>query len=148
MRMVGFSPSPHIWRSSRRLATIRPCTKFIFTPSDQVGSEPPFVRSSSQRAYSASRSAVIDSMVGSFVFLFLLCFGFVSVVRYFVVVQSLSHVRLFATPFTAAYQAFLYFTISQTLFKRMSIESVTPSSHLVLCHPPAFSFSQHQGLFQ
>ena len=50
-------------------------------------------------------------------------------------VQSLSHVRLFATPWTAACQASLSFTLSQSLLKLMSIESVMPSNHLVLCHP-------------
>ena len=51
-----------------------------------------------------------------------------------VVVQSLSHVWLFVTPWTAAYQASLSFTISQSLLKLMSIESVMPSNHLFLCH--------------
>ena len=50
-------------------------------------------------------------------------------------VQLLSCVRLFATPWTAALQASLSFTISQSLLKLMSIESVMPSNHLVLCHP-------------
>ena len=50
-------------------------------------------------------------------------------------VQSLSHVRLFATPWTAAGQASLSITNSQRLLKLMSIESVMPSSHLILCHP-------------
>ena len=50
-------------------------------------------------------------------------------------VQSLSRVRLFATPWTAAHQAFLSFTISQSLLKFMSIELVMPSNHLILCHP-------------
>ena len=50
-----------------------------------------------------------------------------------VVVHMLSHVRLFATPWTAVRQASLSFTISRSLFKLMSIESVMPSSHLVLC---------------
>ena len=50
-------------------------------------------------------------------------------------VQSLSHVRLFATPLTAARQASLSITNSQGLLKLMSIESVMPSSHLILCHP-------------
>ena len=50
-------------------------------------------------------------------------------------VQSLSHVRLFATPQTAACQASLYITNSQSLLKLMSIESVMPSNHLILCHP-------------
>ena len=50
-------------------------------------------------------------------------------------VQSLSHVRLFATPWTAAHQASLFITNSQSLPKLMSIESVMPSSHLILCRP-------------
>ena len=49
--------------------------------------------------------------------------------------QSLSRVRLFATPLTAACQASLSITNSQSLLKLMSIESVIPSSHLILCHP-------------
>ena len=49
--------------------------------------------------------------------------------------QLLNHVWLFATPWTAAYQTSLSFIISQSLFKFMSIESVMPSNHLVLCHP-------------
>ena len=52
-----------------------------------------------------------------------------------VVVQSLSCVWLFATPWTAARQASLPFTISQSLLKFMSIESVMPSNYLILCHP-------------
>ena len=51
------------------------------------------------------------------------------------VVQLLSHVQLFVTPQTAARQASLSFTISQSLFKLMSIESVMSSKHLILCHP-------------
>ena len=51
------------------------------------------------------------------------------------VVQSLSHARLFATSWTAAHQASLFFSISQSLLKLMSIESVTPSNHLILCCP-------------
>ena len=47
--------------------------------------------------------------------------------------QSLSHVRLFVTPWTAARQASLPITNSQSLPKLMSIESVMPSSHLILC---------------
>ena len=50
-------------------------------------------------------------------------------------VQSLSHVRLFATPRTAACQATLSITNSWSLFKLMPIESVMPSNHLILCHP-------------
>ena len=50
-------------------------------------------------------------------------------------VQSLSHVRLFVTPGTAASQASLFITNSRSSFRLMSIESVMPSSHLILCHP-------------
>ena len=50
-------------------------------------------------------------------------------------VQSLSRVRLFVTPWTAARQASLFFTNSQSLLKLMSIESVMPSNHLILCRP-------------
>ena len=50
-------------------------------------------------------------------------------------VQSLSRVQLFATPWTEARQASLSFTISQSLLRLMSIESVMPSNHLILCHP-------------
>ena len=49
--------------------------------------------------------------------------------------HSLGHVRLFATPWTAAHQASLSITKSQSLLKFMSIELVMPSSHLILCHP-------------
>ena len=49
-------------------------------------------------------------------------------------VQSLSRVRLSATPWTAARQASLSITNSQSLLKLMSIESVMPSNHLILCH--------------
>ena len=50
-------------------------------------------------------------------------------------VQSLSCVRLFATPWAAARQASLPITNSQSLLRLMSIESVMPSNHLILCHP-------------
>ena len=50
-------------------------------------------------------------------------------------VWSLSHVQLFATPWTAARQASLSITNSQSLLKLMSIESVMPSNHLILCPP-------------
>ena len=53
-------------------------------------------------------------------------------------VQSLSHVRLFETPLIAACQASLSITNSRSLPKLMSIESVMPSSHLILCHPLLF----------
>ena len=50
-------------------------------------------------------------------------------------VQLLSHVQLFATPWTAAHQASLSITNSQSLLKLMSIELVMPSNHLIHCHP-------------
>ena len=56
----------------------------------------------------------------------------------FVVVQSLSHVWLFATPWTAASQTSLSFSISWTLLKFISVESVMPSNHLFLCYPLLF----------
>ena len=58
--------------------------------------------------------------------------------------------QLLATPWTAAHQASLSFTISQSLLKFMSVESVMLSNHLILYHPSPFAFnlSQHQGLFQ
>ena len=70
-------------------------------------------------------------------------------------VQSLSHVRLFETPGTAARQASLSITNSQSSVKLMSIESVMPSSHLILCCPrllpiqsfPASGYFQMSQLF-
>ena len=65
--------------------------------------------------------------------------------------QLLSHVRLFATPWIAACQASLPITNSQSSLRLMSIESVMPSSHLILCHPLLLlspNPSQHESLFQ
>ena len=58
----------------------------------------------------------------------------VQLIPFVVVAQSLSHVQLFATPWTAAYQASLSITNSWSFPKLMSIESVMPSNHLFLCH--------------
>ena len=55
--------------------------------------------------------------------------------KHFSSVQSLSHVWLFANPWTAAHQASLSIINSWSLFKPMSIESVMPSNHLILCCP-------------
>ena len=52
-----------------------------------------------------------------------------------VVVQSLSHVQLFATLWTVTCQASLSFTVSQNLLEPMSIELAMPSTHLSHCHP-------------
>ena len=66
-----------------------------------------------------------------------------------VTVQSLSCIWFFATPWTAAHQAFLSFTDSWSLLKLMSIDSVMPSNNLILfCPVSASNLSQHQGLFQ
>ena len=53
----------------------------------------------------------------------------------FSLVQSLSHVRLFATPWTEACQPSLSITNSWSLLKLMSVKLVIPSNHLILCHP-------------
>ena len=55
--------------------------------------------------------------------------------KYVVVVQPLNRVQFFVTPWTSASQAFLSFTVSWSLLKLMSIESVMPSNHLILCRP-------------
>ena len=65
--------------------------------------------------------------------------------------QSLSRVWLFVTPWIAARQASLSITNSWSSLRLTSIESVMPSSHLILCRspsPPALNPSQHQSLFQ
>ena len=54
---------------------------------------------------------------------------------HFVVILLLSHVRLSVTPWTEAHKASLSFTIYRSLLKLMSIKSVMPSNHLILCHP-------------
>ena len=67
-----------------------------------------------------------------------ICFCFIDYTKAFDCVrsvQSLSHVRLFTTPLTAACQASPYITHSQSSLKPISIESVILSSHLILCHP-------------
>ena len=67
-----------------------------------------------------------------------------------VTVQLLSYAQLSVTPLTAACQAFLSITNIRGLLELKSIESVMASKHLILSSPPppAFSLSQHQGLFQ
>ena len=69
----------------------------------------------------------------------------------YVVVQLLSLVGLFSTPWTAACQASLSFSISGSLLIFTTIEPAMLSNHLILCSPtspPALNLSQHQGLFQ
>ena len=65
----------------------------------------------------------------------------ISPINKFVVIQSLSCVWLFVTPWTAAHQASLSFTISQSLLKLMSFELMIPSNHLILCHSLLFLLS-------
>ena len=52
-----------------------------------------------------------------------------------IVVQSLNHVWIFATSWNAAHWVSLSFTVSWSLLKLMTIDSVMPSNHLILCHP-------------
>ena len=77
-----------------------------------------------------------------------LCF-FIVFTLYVVVIQMLSCVQLFATPWASAHQVFLSFTVSLSLLKLMSIELVMSSNHLILylSSPLALNLSQHQGLF-
>ena len=63
-------------------------------------------------------------------------------------VQSLSHVRLFVSPWTAACQASMSTTNSWSLLRLMSIESMMPSHPLSSSSPPAFNLSQHKGLIK
>ena len=70
-------------------------------------------------------------------------------------VRLLSHVQLFETPWTAAFQASLFIINSWSLLKFMSIEldmassdAIHPSDPLLSPSPPAFNFSQHQGFFK
>ena len=74
----------------------------------------------------------------------------------FISVQSLSRVRLFATPWTAAHQVSLPFTNSRSLLKLLSIELVMPSNHLILCLPlfvppwifPSIRVFSNESVFQ
>ena len=75
---------------------------------------------------------------------------FLQMVTFVVAIQSLSHVWFFMTPWTAARQASLSFTMSRSLLKLISIESVMPPNHLILCCLLLLlpCLSQLQGLFQ
>ena len=63
------------------------------------------------------------------------CYRLKQIVINILFVQLLSYVQLFVIPWTAASQPSLSFTIFSSLLKLMSIESVMPSNHLILCHP-------------
>ena len=68
-------------------------------------------------------------------FLLLSCMSSLYILNQFSSVQLLSHVQLSAIAWTAACQTFLSIAVSQSSLKLMSIESVTPSNHLILCRP-------------
>ena len=91
---------------------------------------------------------ITDLMVQSLKFYLALFRGILLILDF--VVQSVSHVQLFRTPWTAAHQASLSFTVSQSVLRLMSIELMMPSNHLILCcsPPPALNLSQHQDLLQ
>ena len=83
----------------------------------------------------------------------IICYSFFPLLYWvqFSSVQLLSHVQLFVTPWTAAYQASLSIANSQSSLKLKSIESgdaIQPSHPLSSPSPPAFNLSQHQDLFQ
>ena len=71
----------------------------------------------------------------SIFFFYFLCCLLIYLIHILSSVQSLSCIRVFVTPWTAARQASLSITDSWSLIKFMSIESVMPSNHLILCHP-------------
>ena len=70
-----------------------------------------------------------------FIVNFTICWSTYLLMDQFSSAPLLSRVRLFATPWTAARQASLFITNSQSLLRLMSIRSVMPSNHLNLCHP-------------
>ena len=74
-------------------------------------------------------TASVSSAKGGFIFITLDC------CEAFCFVQSLSYVQFSATPWTASCQASLSSSISWSLLKLVSIESVMPSNHLIFCHP-------------
>ena len=76
----------------------------------------------------SSRSFIVSGLTSRYLFHFEFIFVFSSV-------QLLSHVQLFVTPWTAACQASLSITNSQSLPEFMSIRLVMPFNHLILCHP-------------
>ena len=76
-----------------------------------------------------------NPQLGSLLLLYRFAIVYIANQMYLASVQSLSHVRLFATPRTAARQASLSITNSWSLLKPMSMESVMPSNQLILCRP-------------
>ena len=76
----------------------------------------------------------------------MICESLILISNVVVVVELLSHVWLFVTPWTAAQQVSLSFTISQSLLKLMSIESVMPSNHLIFVVPFSFCLQSYPAL--
>ena len=130
MTSASLSPSPLLW------VPAQPCRMVLICVPDQAC-----------RSLRDSVSASFHSNLHPLLWAGMLRF---SLAQLSVVVQLLSCVRPFATSWTAAHQASLSFTISQSLLKLVSIESVMSSNHLILCRPPspAFNLSRHQGIFQ
>ena len=89
---------------------------------------------SGSRPFFLSRAHVLSVFISLFKIPFLLK-KIYSFLLFIFVVQSFSHVQFFVTPWTAACQASLSFTVSWSLLKLMSVESVMPSNHLILCNP-------------
>ena len=86
-------------------------------------------------SYSCLWRLIISCMILNFIYIYKWCLVMIYIVLVVYIVQSLSHVQLFETPWTAACQASLSFAISQSLLKLMSIESLMPSNHFILCQP-------------
>ena len=118
-----------------------------------------FILTAKQYSISVYLSSLLNIGIDSPTSIFLIkiplqCMIFVCDILYycqFSSVQSVSRVRLFATPWIAARQASLSITNSGSSLRLTSIESVMPSSHLILCHPLLLlppNPSQHQSLFQ
>ena len=105
--------------SNNHLGSFKKRCRHLGPTSDLVSVVQPVLRISSRG--SAHRSGVITSEVMP--------------ISQFTSVQSLSHVQLFVTPWTAARRASLSITSSRNLLKLMSFESAMPSSHLILCCP-------------
>ena len=101
-----------------------PCPSYLFQYSG-------LANSTDREAWQATVHGVTESDTTEQLSLSLLKVWF----KTFSSVQSFSRVQFFETPWTAARQAFLAITNSQSLLKLMSIESVMPSNHLILCCP-------------